>query len=188
MPFERYADDVIAHCRTEKEAQEMRKAIAARLQSCGLELHPEKTEEDLPKRKVRFSGLHVSAQELNKSHGEVLHTTAIVRRNVCEVLHIEVGTDENIFKNGGLLLCASVLLFLPGCNRIARAWYLSSYDRDISNSTKATGAARDNAQRAEAYAKRGSAYSEKARYSKAFKLISADEYDRFFGLAIKDHD
>jgi RNA-directed DNA polymerase len=42
-PFERYADDVIVHCRTEKEAQEMRKAIAARLQSCGLELHPEKT-------------------------------------------------------------------------------------------------------------------------------------------------
>jgi len=28
----------------------------------------------------------------------------------------------------------------------------------------------------------------KARYSKAFKLISADEYDRLFGLAIKDHD
>jgi tetratricopeptide (TPR) repeat protein len=88
----------------------------------------------------------------------------------------------------GLLLCASVLLFLPGCNRIARAWYLSSYDRDISSSTKAIEAARDNAQRAEAYAKRGSAYSEKARYSKAFKLISADEYDRLFGLAIKDHD
>ena len=43
VPFERYADDAIAHCRTEKEAQEMWKAIAARLQSCGLELHPEKT-------------------------------------------------------------------------------------------------------------------------------------------------
>ena len=43
VPFERYADDVIAHCRTEKEAQEMRKAIAERLQTCGLELHPEKT-------------------------------------------------------------------------------------------------------------------------------------------------
>src|SRR6266700_435313 len=43
VPFERYADDVIAHCRTEREAQEMRKAIAARLQSCGLDLHPEKT-------------------------------------------------------------------------------------------------------------------------------------------------
>jgi RNA-directed DNA polymerase len=43
VPFERYADDVIAHCRTGRQAQEMRKAIAARLQSCGLELHPEKT-------------------------------------------------------------------------------------------------------------------------------------------------
>jgi RNA-directed DNA polymerase len=41
--FERYADDVIAHGRTERQAQEVRKAIAARLQSCGLEIHPEKT-------------------------------------------------------------------------------------------------------------------------------------------------
>jgi RNA-directed DNA polymerase len=56
VPFERYADDVIVHCRTEKEAQEIRTAIAERLQSCGLELHPEKTKivyckDDLRKRK-----------------------------------------------------------------------------------------------------------------------------------------
>jgi RNA-directed DNA polymerase len=43
VPFERYADDVIAHCRTERQAQEIRKAIAERLRTCGLELHPEKT-------------------------------------------------------------------------------------------------------------------------------------------------
>ena len=86
------------------------------------------------------------------------------------------------------LLCASVLIFISGCNRIARSWYLSSYDRDISSATQAIETARDNAHRAAAYAKRGSAYSEKARYSRAFKLISADEYDRLFGLAIKDHD
>ncbi len=86
------------------------------------------------------------------------------------------------------LLCASVLIFISGCNRIARSWYLSSYDRDISSATKAIETARDNARRAEAYAKRGSAYSEKARYSRAFKLISADEYDRLFGLAVRDHD
>ena len=83
---------------------------------------------------------------------------------------------------------ASVLLFLGGCNRIARSFYLSSYDRDINSATKSIESARDTTQRAEAYAKRGSAYSEKARYSKAFKLISADEYDRLFSLAIKDHD
>jgi RNA-directed DNA polymerase len=41
--FERYADDAIVHCSTEKQAQEVRAAIAARLKECGLELHPEKT-------------------------------------------------------------------------------------------------------------------------------------------------
>jgi len=41
--FERYADDAIVHCRTEAEAQEVRRAIAVRLQECRLELHPEKT-------------------------------------------------------------------------------------------------------------------------------------------------
>src|SRR5881227_1078511 len=43
VPFERYADDAIVHCRTEAEANEVRAAIAARLQECRFELHPEKT-------------------------------------------------------------------------------------------------------------------------------------------------
>src|SRR5260370_14948542 len=43
VPFERFADDAIVHCRTEEEAQEVRAAIAVRLKDCGLELHPEKT-------------------------------------------------------------------------------------------------------------------------------------------------
>ncbi len=43
VPFERYADDVIVHCRTEREAKEVRTAIGERLRNCGLELHPEKT-------------------------------------------------------------------------------------------------------------------------------------------------
>jgi RNA-directed DNA polymerase len=43
LPFERYADDAIVHCRTEAEAQEVRAAIAARMEECRLELHPEKT-------------------------------------------------------------------------------------------------------------------------------------------------
>src|SRR5580692_2838627 len=44
VPFERFADDAIVHCRTEVEAQQVRAAIAARLRECGLELHPEKTQ------------------------------------------------------------------------------------------------------------------------------------------------
>jgi RNA-directed DNA polymerase len=41
--FERYADDVIVHCRTEWQARKVKEAIARRLQECRLELHPEKT-------------------------------------------------------------------------------------------------------------------------------------------------
>ena len=43
IPFCRYADDGILHCRSEVEAVRMREQLAARLQDCGLEMHPEKT-------------------------------------------------------------------------------------------------------------------------------------------------
>jgi RNA-directed DNA polymerase len=42
-PFERYADDIVAHCDTEAQAHELRAAIADRLGALGLELHPDKT-------------------------------------------------------------------------------------------------------------------------------------------------
>jgi RNA-directed DNA polymerase len=42
-PFERYADDIVAHCDTEEQAQNLRVSMAERLESLGLELHPEKT-------------------------------------------------------------------------------------------------------------------------------------------------
>jgi len=41
--FERYADDVIVHCRSEKQAQSLKAVIEKRLGECKLELHPEKT-------------------------------------------------------------------------------------------------------------------------------------------------
>jgi RNA-directed DNA polymerase len=43
IPFERYADDVICHCRSEAQAVSLRKAVEARLAACKLELHPQKT-------------------------------------------------------------------------------------------------------------------------------------------------
>ena len=42
-PFERYADDVVIHCDTEQQAQQLWADLAARLGSLGLELHPDKT-------------------------------------------------------------------------------------------------------------------------------------------------
>lgn len=43
VEFERYCDDVIVHCSSEKQAEYLRKSIAARLGRFGLRLHPEKT-------------------------------------------------------------------------------------------------------------------------------------------------
>ena len=41
--FERYADDAVVHCATERRARQVRAALAKRLGSLGLTLHPGKT-------------------------------------------------------------------------------------------------------------------------------------------------
>jgi hypothetical protein len=43
VPFERYADDSICHCRSEEEARALWVALEARFAACGLVLHPQKT-------------------------------------------------------------------------------------------------------------------------------------------------
>jgi RNA-directed DNA polymerase len=42
-PFERYADDAVIHCDTEAQARSLWAALATRLGTLGLELHPDKT-------------------------------------------------------------------------------------------------------------------------------------------------
>ena len=61
LPFERFADDAIVHCRRETDAQEVRAAMAARMRECGLELHPENCKDDdrwgtYPNEKFDFPG------------------------------------------------------------------------------------------------------------------------------------
>jgi RNA-directed DNA polymerase len=43
VPFERYADDAVIHCATERQARQVWAALDARLTSLGLQLHPDKT-------------------------------------------------------------------------------------------------------------------------------------------------
>jgi RNA-directed DNA polymerase len=42
-PFARYADDAIAHCRSESEAEALLASIDERLKECKLQMHPEKS-------------------------------------------------------------------------------------------------------------------------------------------------
>lgn len=41
--FERFADDAVVHCATERQARQVLAALGARMTEVGLELHPEKT-------------------------------------------------------------------------------------------------------------------------------------------------
>lgn len=43
IPFERYADDGVCHCRTREQAEELMEALKQRFADCKLDLHPEKT-------------------------------------------------------------------------------------------------------------------------------------------------
>lgn len=43
VQFERYADDAVVHCVTERQARQVRAALEERLESVGLRLHPDKT-------------------------------------------------------------------------------------------------------------------------------------------------
>lgn len=42
-PFERYADDIVVHCKTEKQAIFMLRQIKERMTACKLEIHPQKS-------------------------------------------------------------------------------------------------------------------------------------------------
>ncbi len=66
IPFERYADDIIVHCRSEKQAKWIERRIELQLEEFKLELHPEKTKvvyskdddrkDNYPEEKFRFLG------------------------------------------------------------------------------------------------------------------------------------
>lgn len=77
----------------------------------------------------------------------------------------------------------AALMLSGGCSN-----FLADRDRDIQEATQALAAARDDVQRAKAHSERGTAYSEKARFSRLMKGASKEECDRLFELALQDHN
>ena len=79
LPFERYADDIIVHCRAEWEANLVRAGVENRLRECGLELHSEKTklvyckdsnrQESHPHEKFDFLGFTFRPRKANTRRG-----------------------------------------------------------------------------------------------------------------------
>ncbi len=79
IPFERYADDVICHCRSEEQARTLRASLETRFAECGLTLHPDKTKVvyckdddrrgDYPDQKFDFLGYTFRPRLSRRRHG-----------------------------------------------------------------------------------------------------------------------
>lgn len=80
-PFVRYADDMVIHCETERQAKELRVALEQRLAECNLELHPEKTKivyckdwnrpGDYPNKKFDFLGYTFKPRKVKGRTGAI---------------------------------------------------------------------------------------------------------------------
>ncbi len=79
--FSRYADDAVAHCRSEAEAKQLLAAIEKRLKECKLELHPAKSgivyckdsnrRKDYPKTSFTFLGYEFRPRSAKHRGGKV---------------------------------------------------------------------------------------------------------------------
>jgi len=72
--------------------------------------------------------------------------------------------------------------------RMYQGWNVSRYDDEIRRAGQAIAASANTTQRSAAYADRADAYSEKARYSRLMKLITIEEYNKLFDLALQDYN
>lgn len=87
-PFERYADDIVVHCASEKQALYLKHLISQRLRKCKLTLHPEKTKvvmfRGVSTRKypriMDFLGFSLRLQLAHTKVGLKLMTTSVISR------------------------------------------------------------------------------------------------------------
>ena len=85
VEFERYADDAVVHCVTERQAREVLAALEERMAEVGLELHPGKTRivycqdgkrrrRDCPETSFTFLGYTFRARKAKKADGSGSYT------------------------------------------------------------------------------------------------------------------
>ena len=84
VEFERYADDAVVHCVTERQAREVLAALEGRMAEVGLELHPDKTKivycqdgkrrRDCPETSFTFLGYTFRARKARKGDGTGSYT------------------------------------------------------------------------------------------------------------------
>jgi RNA-directed DNA polymerase len=80
-PFSRYADNAVAHCRSDAEAKKLLASIEERLKECKLEMHPDKSgivyckdslrRQDYPRISFTFLGFESRPRSARKRDGKI---------------------------------------------------------------------------------------------------------------------
>lgn len=114
VPFCRYADDGVLHCKSQKQAEWVVEKIRARFLQCGLELHPEKTRiiycrdvnrrEDYPAHSSTFLGYTFRPRKSVDKYGRLyVNFTPAVSRDALKAMrqttrgwHIQLKNDKEL--------------------------------------------------------------------------------------------
>lgn len=135
-PFARYADDAIIHCKSEKEAKEIKEALNQRMKQCKLELHPDKTKivyckdedrtEDYPTTQFDFLGYTYKAVYIKCRDGKLRNNfIASASQKACKNIRDKI-KELKLHKMSG----SSINIIAQLINPIVRGWinYFGKYN------------------------------------------------------------
>ena len=135
-PFAIYADDAIIHCKSEKEAKEIKEALNQRMKQCKLELHPDKTRivyckdedrtEDYPITQFDFLGYTYKAVYIKCKDGKLRNNfIASASQKACKNLRDKI-KELKLHKMSG----SSINIIAKSINPIVRGWinYFGKYN------------------------------------------------------------
>ena len=134
--FARYADDAVIHCKSEKEAKEIKEALNQRMKQCKLELHPDKTRivyckdedrtEDYPITQFDFLGYTYKAVYIKCKDGKLRNNfIASASQKACKNLRDKI-KELKLHKMSG----SSINIIAQAINPIVRGWtnYFGKYN------------------------------------------------------------
>jgi RNA-directed DNA polymerase len=139
LPFCRYADDGLVHCRTKAQAQVLREKLRERLKECKLELHPLKTQivycadnnrrREYPTKKFDFLGYEFRARRAMTKDGSIFRafTPAISPQSAKSI--------RSKVKSWKLWKCTSISLedVATRINPVVHGWinYYGAFNRSL---------------------------------------------------------
>ena len=135
-PFARYADDAVIHCKSEKQAKEIKESLTLRMKQCKLELHPDKTRiiyckdkdrtKDYPITQFDFLGYTYRAVYIKCRDGKLRNNfIASASKKACKSLRNKI-KDMELHKMTG----SNINIIAEIINPIVRGWinYFNKYN------------------------------------------------------------